>query len=297
KAAADRQRREEEARLAREKAEAERRRREEEAREKKELERKSQPSMPKEKPTGSHAGDRLVKTINGVDYAWRWCPAGEFMMGSPSGEGHDWEKPQHRVTLTQGFWMLETQVTQRMWESVMGNNPSRFKGANLPVECVSWHDCVKFCEKISKLSGLKIQLPTEAQWEYACRAGTTTAYSFGNSCNGKEANCDGNYPYGTKKKGPYLQRTTEVGSYPANAWGLYDMHGNVWEWCSDWYGGYVESPTSDPKGPDSGSRRVRRGGSGADYAECCRSARRSCSAPTRSGDAVGFRLLFVPPSS
>ncbi|MDO4570341.1 MAG: SUMF1/EgtB/PvdO family nonheme iron enzyme, partial [Planctomycetia bacterium] len=178
----------------------------------------------------------------------------------------------------------ETQVTQRMWESVMGNNPSWFKGANLPVESVSWHDCVKFCEQISKLSGLKIQLPTEAQWEYACRAGTTGTYA---------GNLDSMAWYWDNSG----RQTHEVGTKQPNAWGLYDMHGNVWEWCSDWYGGYVESPTSDPKGPDSGSRRVRRGGSGADYAECCRSARRSCSAPTRSGDAVGFRLLFVPPSS
>ncbi|MDO4571394.1 MAG: SUMF1/EgtB/PvdO family nonheme iron enzyme, partial [Planctomycetia bacterium] len=246
---------------------------------------------------GRTAGERLVKTINGVEYAFRWCPAGEFMMGSPSGEsGRDGDEKQHRVRLTQGFWMLETEVTQEMWESVMGNNPSYFKGANLPVECVSWNDCVKFCEKISKLSGLKIQLPTEAQWEYACRAGTTTAYSFGNSCNGKEANCDGNYPYGTSQKGSYLGKTTEVRSYPANAWGLYDMHGNVWEWCSDWwgYGYYAKSPTSDPKGPDSGSHRVNRGGSWINDVEDCRSARRSYYDPPRSHNGVGFRLLFVP---
>ncbi|MDO4571544.1 MAG: formylglycine-generating enzyme family protein, partial [Planctomycetia bacterium] len=181
----------------------------------------------------------------------------------------------------------------------MGSNPSNWKGANLPVECVSWHDCVKFCEKLSKESGLKIQLPTEAQWEYACRAGTTTAYSFGNSCNGHEVNCNGQYPYGTSQKGPYLGRTSEVGKYPPNAWGLYDMHGNVWEWCSDWYGAdyYDRSPTSDPKGPDSGSRRVYRGGCWYYNAEYCRSADRGISGPAGSRNGVGFRLLFVPPSS
>ncbi|MDO4571692.1 MAG: Hsp70 family protein, partial [Planctomycetia bacterium] len=128
--------------------------------------------VPVEPPisTEPHAGERLVKTINGVDYAWRWCPAGEFMMG---GDGYK----SHKVTLTQGFWMLETPVTQRMWKSVMGYEQSHFKGAKLPMESVSWFDCEKFCTKLSELSRLKITLPTEAQWEYACRAGTTTAYS------------------------------------------------------------------------------------------------------------------------
>ncbi|MDO4571257.1 MAG: formylglycine-generating enzyme family protein, partial [Planctomycetia bacterium] len=169
---------------------------------------------------------------NGVEYVWRWCPAGEFMMGSPSGEkGRYNDEKQHRVTLTQGFWMLETQVTQRMWQSVMGNNPSKWKGANLPVEQVSWNDCVKFCEKISELSGLKIQLPTEAQWEYACRAGTMGAYA---------GNLGSMAWYDSNSGG----RTHEVKTKQPNAWGLYDMHGNVWEWCSDWYGEYVESPTS-----------------------------------------------------
>ncbi|MDO4571610.1 MAG: formylglycine-generating enzyme family protein, partial [Planctomycetia bacterium] len=211
---------------------------------------------------------------NGVEYVWRWCPAGEFMMG---GDGYK----SHKVTLTQGFWMLETQVTQRMWESVMGSNPSIWKGANLPVESVSWHDCVKFCEKISKLSGLNIQLPTEAQWEYACRAGTTGKYA---------GNLDSMAWYDSNSGG----RTHEVKTKQPNAWGLYDMHGNVWERCSDWYGGYVESPTSDPKGPPSGSYRVLRGGSWNDYAEYCRSAYQSNCSPTYSYGSVGFRLLFVP---
>ncbi|MDO4568861.1 MAG: SUMF1/EgtB/PvdO family nonheme iron enzyme [Planctomycetia bacterium] len=239
---------------------------------------------------GSRAGERFEKMIKGVEYAFRWCPAGEFMMGEPGYFGNLWgligDVKLHRVALSQGFWMLETQVTQRMWESVMGNNPSEFKGANLPVECVSWNDCVNFCENISELSGLKIQLPTEAQWEYACRAGTTGGYA------GKL----GSMGWYDSNSG---SRTHEVKTKRPNAWGLYDMHGNVWEWCSDWYGAdyYDRSPTSDPKGPPSGSSRVNRGGSWGSNAEDCRSANRGSIAPTDSYYNVGFRLLFVPPSS
>ncbi|MDO4575234.1 MAG: formylglycine-generating enzyme family protein [Planctomycetia bacterium] len=185
---------------------------------------------------GRMAGERMVKTAYGVEFAFRWCPAGCFMMGSPSSElGRDDDETQHRVTLTKGFWMLETEVTQAMWESVMGDNPSYFKGSNLPVEKVSWDDCQKFCQKL-RSQGLNVQLPTEAQWEYACRAGTTTPFSFGSTLNGDKANCDGNYPYGASTEGTYLKKTAPVGSYSPNAWGLYDMHGNVYEWCADWKG-------------------------------------------------------------
>ncbi|MDO4568897.1 MAG: formylglycine-generating enzyme family protein [Planctomycetia bacterium] len=250
---------------------------------------------------GRSAGERMVRTIWGVEYAFRWCPAGSFMMGSPPGGGQPSENPQHLVTLTKGFWMLETEVTQAMWERVMGSNPSHFKRSNLPVESVNWLDCTRFCEKISELSGLKIQLPTEAQWEYACRAGTTTAFSFGNTLFGGKANCDGNSPddansLDSTKIIINIKRTTPVGSYSPNAWGLYDMHGNVWEWCSDWYGSgyYATSPTSDPNGPESGSQRVFRGGSWGNSAEFCRSALRRCDDPTYSCDHVGFRLIFVP---
>ena len=195
----------------------------------------------------------------------------------------------HEVTLTRGFWMLETEVTQAMWESVMGTtvrqqrdkeDPNRSmvgEGPQNPMYYVNWFECKAFCEKLSSKLGLTVSLPTEAQWEYACRAGTTTAYSFGNSLNGTEANCDGDRPYGTTAKGPYWGKTVPVKSYSPNAWKLYDMHGNVWEWCSDWYGKdyYAESPTSDPTGPNSGSRRVNRSGSWINDAEYCRSAYRN----------------------
>ncbi|MDO4576192.1 MAG: SUMF1/EgtB/PvdO family nonheme iron enzyme [Planctomycetia bacterium] len=240
-------------------------------------------------------GDRMVKTIKGVEYAFRWCPAGSFMMG---GDGYT----QHRVTLTQGFWMLETEVTQAMWESVMGSNPSYYKGSKRPVECVSWHDCVEFCEKLSQESGLKITLPTEAQWEYACRAGTTTAYSFGDSKdelyrygNYCDKSCTGDFSWKDTSHTDGHDKTAPVGSFKPNPWGLYDMHGNVWEWCQDWYDEdyYAESPTSDPKGPDSGSSRVDRGGSWYYFAGGCRSAYRYYNVHANWYD-VGFRLLFVP---
>jgi formylglycine-generating enzyme required for sulfatase activity len=154
----------------------------------------------------------------------------------------------------------------------MGTNPSDFKTvagqdtSRFPVERVSWEEAVEFCRKLSALSaeqsaGRVYRLPTEAEWEFACRAGTTTPFHFGSQLNGREANCDGNYPYGTTTKGTYLQRPTTVGSYAANGFGLFDMHGNVWEWCSDWYEVAIrDSPVDDPTGPTSGSLRVNRGG-------------------------------------
>ena len=241
--------------------------------------------------SGTKAGERLVKVINGVEFAFRWCPAGTFIMGSPTSESrHGDGEMQHRVTLTKGFWMMETEVTQKQWKAVMGSNPSYFKGDDLPVEAVSWKDCQKFCKKCAQL-GFPVQLPTEAQWEYACRAGSTTAYFWGNALNGDKANCDGNYPCGTTTKGPYLEKTTPVGSYQPNSWGLYDMHGNVWEWCQDWDGDYPSGGVTDPTGPSSGSSRVYRGGSWSDGARNCRSAIRHNLAPGDRGNILGFRLV------
>ena len=236
----------------------------------------------------------MVKTVNGIKYAFRWCPPGTFAMGSPNSEsGRGDDEVQHKVTLTKGFWMLETPVTQAMWEDIVETYPSRFSGKDLPVESVSWDECQDFCRKLSsKLSG-KVSLPTEAQWEYACRAGTRTAYSFGDSLNGRKANCDGRFPYGTSVEGPSLGRTTPVKSYSHNAWGLYDMHGNVCEWCSDWYDFYVESPTNDPTGPDSGSFRVFRGGGWFNFAEYCRSANRNYSGPGNRSNYLGFRIVLA----
>ena len=243
------------------------------------------------------AGDRTVLTINGVEFPFRWCPPGTFMMGSPESEtGRSSDETQHEVTLTRGFWMLETPVTQSMWEKVTGSNPSLFKGAQLPVEQVSWEDCQQFIDLLNAHlagtpgSGYRFSLPTEAQWEYACRAGTTTPFHFGSVLNGDKANCNGNYPYGTSTKGRYLEKTSEVDSYPANAWGLLDMHGNVWEWCSDWYGGY---PDGGVTGMPSDTYRVFRGGGWNGAAGYCRSADRRHYVPSGCESCIGVRLSLV----
>ena len=245
-----------------------------------------------------NGAERLVLTIMGVEFPFRWCPAGTFTMGSPTSEAERADdETQHRVTLSRGFWMLETPVTQAMWEKVMGSNPSYFKGAKLPVESVSWGDCQEYIKQLNGLGvtplGYRFSLPTEAQWEYACRAGTTAAFNFGSVLNGDKANCDGNHPYGTSTKGQYLKKTSEVGSYPANAWGLFDMHGNVYEWCLDRYGGYPSGSVTDPTGVSSGSLRVLRGGSWSLIAGGCRSALRGYDVPSNRLSDCGVRPALV----
>jgi formylglycine-generating enzyme required for sulfatase activity len=192
----------------------------------------------------------------------------------------------HQVTLTQGFYMLETEVTQEQWESIMGENPSHFKGAKLPVESVSWSDCRTFVSRLSKLAadiaprGYKFSLPTEAQWEYACRAGTSDAYAGDlDQMAWYDRNSD--------------SKTHEVGTKQANAWGLYDMHGNVYEWCNDWYGAYPADDVTDPIGASSGSNRVLRGGSWNYGAEDCRSAFRFDDTPVSTILHCGVRVSLV----
>ena len=234
------------------------------------------------------AGDNLELTTEGIKYTFHWCPAGEFMMGSPKGEANrnDDNETQHQVTLTRGFWILETAVTQEMWESVMGKNPSKFKGEKFPAETVSWRDCQEFVGGLNDLkvapTGFKFALPTEAQWEYACRAGTTTAFYFGGALNARNANFEG-------------KTTTEVGSFPANAWGVRDMHGNVWEWCLDGYSGdYASGAVTDPLGVSPNqSRYAVRGGSYYDQSWFSRSASREYYSPTRRENHIGFRLALI----
>ena len=249
---------------------------------------------------------KVIELPGGAKMEMVWCPPGSFTMGSPTSEkGRDKDEKQHRVTLTEGFWMGKFEVTQHQWESVMGkrkclwwdvdNNPSWFKSPDCPVESVSWEDCQKFVAKVNATGKVRVSLPTEAQWEYACRAGTTTPYSFGSSLNGDKANCDGNYPYGTTVKGRCRGETVPVGSYAPNAWGLCDMHGNVWEWCSDWYGDYPAGSVSDPTGPASGASRVNRGGSWDNYARDCRSAYRNRDEPGDRISGLGFRLACSLP--
>jgi len=197
---------------------------------------------------------------------------GTFMMGS------DKEGPVHQVTLTQPFYLGKFEVTQEQWQAVMGSNPSYFKGPKLPVANVSWDDCQDFLTKLREKTGRKFTLPTEAQWEYACRAGTTTRYSFGDSDAGLAEH--GWYSVNSGAK------NHPVGEKKSNPWGLYDMHGNVWEWCADRYGNYPSNEVSDPAGAASGASRVYRGGSWSNVAAFCGSA-------DRDGNLPGFRFLYL----
>jgi formylglycine-generating enzyme required for sulfatase activity len=207
-----------------------------------------------------------------------WCPPGGYVRG----EGD----AAHQVILTNGFYLGKYEVTQEEYEKVMGKNPSKFKGDKLPVEMVSWNDAVAFCEELNKKEriprGWEFSLPTEAQWEYACRAGTTTTYSWGSNITPQLANCN--------ESG--LKKTVEVGSYSSNPWGFFDMHGNVWEWTADWRGGYPRSSAIDPRGPNEGSDRVRRGGSWSDASTIPRSAGRYDSSPGTRLHNIGFRVGF-----
>ena len=242
-----------------------------------------------------------TEVTNGIGMKFRVIPPGTFDMGSPESEPQRYDdETLHKVTITQPKLLGVYPVTQAEWTKVMGSNPSYFTTVSgqdtsrFPVEQVSWDDCQKFLKRLNKshaMKGWRYRLPTEAEWEYACRAGTVTPFWFGGELNGTQANCDGNRPYQTGKC-PYLQRPSVVGSYGANPFGLYDQHGNVWEGCQDWYGAYDASVHQDPRGPSSGSSRVLRGGSWRDGAFICRSAdRRYSGAPSLRSDCIGFRLL------
>jgi formylglycine-generating enzyme required for sulfatase activity len=228
----------------------------------------------------------------GVKLEMVLIPAGEFLMGSPDSDkdGAYWEKPQHRVRITKPFYLGKYLVTQEQWEAVMDNNPSQFKGPKNPVEIVSWGGCQQFLGKLNAKSAAgvgKFQLPTEAQWEYACRAGSKTKYCFGD-----DASKLGEYAWYGQNSG---KKTHPVGEKKPNAWGLYDMHGNVWEWCQDrWKDGYYkESPVDDPAGAATGSYRVFRGGTWFRPAEGCRSAGRDCRLSWPGDCILGFRVSRV----
>ncbi len=233
------------------------------------------------------AGDPLELTLYGVKTVFRYCPPGKFLMGSPEDETcRDFNEIQHEVTLTRGFWLLETPVTQALWKTVTGENPSNFQGIDArPVEQVSWDDCNSFIQKLNaeRLApdGLKFDFPTEAEWEYACRAGTTTPYN----CGDKLTEYDANF-------GDIFGGTTPVKSYAPNAWGLYDMHGNVEEWGFDRFDLLFGEPPVDPQGSKYGSRRVIRGGSWFGCVWSCRSADRGLSSSEERYSFVGFRLAL-----
>ena len=234
-------------------------------------------------------------TYKGVRQDFRWIEPGAFLMGSPKNEpGRSDNETQHKVTLTEGFWLAETTVTQALWEVVMGDNPSHFKGAIRPVEQVSWDDAQRF---IAKMNGMKPELqmclPSDAQWEYCCRAGTTTAFHFGgkNDLNLERVNYSGEWD-----EINWQGETKAVKSYAPNDWGLYEMQGNVWEWCQDWFDGYHGYPAAqlivDPQGTEMNSGRVLRGGSWFGGGKYCRSAYRTRYAAGIRSYYDGFRLAL-----
>lgn len=245
---------------------------------------------------------QFPKTItNSIGMKLVLIPKGTFMMGSPASEQglNQDDETQYEVTISEDYYLAVFEVTRGQYEKVMGTNPSYFqkrvigKSDSLmyPVEQVSWEDAVEFCKKLSELpeeknAGRVYRLPTEAEWEYACRAGSKAAYSFG--ANLKTL---GDYAWFGENSG---SQTHPVGEKKANAWGLYDMHGNVWEWCSDWYDKYPNGSVSDPSGPSEGSRRVYRGGSWFLDAADCRSANRYGFDPSYRNFNVGFRVALSP---
>ena len=231
---------------------------------------------------------------NSIGMKFVWIPPGNFMMGSPKEEKERGDnETQHKVTLTKGFYMGVYPVTQEQWQEIMGKNPSFFQGEkNLPVETVSWEDCQEFVKKLREKDKKAYRLPTESEWEYACRAGTTTPFHFGETISTDQANYNGEAVYGNGKKGIYRKKTTPVGSFPANAWGLHDMHGNVWQWCQDCYGDYPQKDVVDPQGPEKGAFHLLRGGSWSSLPLYCRSACRFWDGPGYRGFNFGCRLCF-----
>ncbi len=253
-------------------------------------------------------GDKVITNSIGMKLAP--IPAGKFVMGSPAAETErDPEELQHEVTISKAFYMGVYEVTQKQYEKVMAKNPSFFKrvDSDMPVDQARWSEAADFCNRLSdfgdeKKAGRIYRLPTEAEWEYACRAGTKTIFHFGDTLSSKQANFDGRFPYGDAAKGPNLQKPAKVGSYEPNAWGLYDMHGNVAEWCSDWYDPnyYKNSAKVDPKGPEKGVMstnfakdffRVLRGGCWLDEGRACRAAHRFRLQPVEGYRWAGFRVV------
>jgi formylglycine-generating enzyme required for sulfatase activity len=233
-------------------------------------------------PTASaqSAPDKTFTNSIGMEFVL--IPAGTFMMGSEDGDSD--ERPVHQVTISRPFHLGKYEVTQGQWQAIMGKNPSLFQGGpHYPVEQVWWTDVQEFLQRLNaKEGGEKYRLPTEAEWEYAAGAGSTTAYSFGNDPAQLK-----DYAWFKDNSGA---RTQPVGKLKPNAWGLYDMHGNVMEWVLDWYGPYPATPVTDPQGPPSGTHRMRRGGAWNNTAAICRTANRY-SAPGFRDDFLGFRVL------
>jgi formylglycine-generating enzyme len=263
---------------------------------------------------------------NGLGMKFCWCPPGTFHMGrAPDRLGRSLDASPVRVTLSHGFWMGKFEVTQAQWQHVngatlreqrardpkqprpLGDGSTREhvgEGSEYPIYFTSHADAEEFCRKLTEAErgagrlepGWEYRLPTEAQWEFACRAGTTTTTAFGDQLSGTQANFDGSKPFNGAPAGPYLHETTPVGRYPANAWGLHDMHGNVWEWCLD---GFTETPRggTDPLEPSSSSRRIYRGGCWHNPGVLCLSTARGWGEVNNRGSGLGFRVALVPTGS
>lgn len=242
----------------------------------------SKPAAPR--VTASYSNGML--TVNGVNYPMVYVRGGTFNMGATSEQGSDAyenEKPVHQVTLS-NYYIGKYEVTQDLWQAVMGSNPSNFKGNRKPVERVSWNDCQTFISKLNSLTGKRFRLPTEVEWEFASRGGTMSrGYKYSGS------NTLGNVAWYSDNSGSTIH---DVGTKSANELGIYDMSGNVWEWCSDWYGNYSSSSQTNPIGPSSGSYRVYRGGGWVGSAGGCRSSCRGNWAPGSRGSGLGLRLVL-----
>jgi formylglycine-generating enzyme required for sulfatase activity len=237
---------------------------------------------------GPEAKGEHKEFINGLGMRMAYIEPGNFRMGSPGIEqGHQPGETPRLVTLTKGFYLSATLVTQKQWKDIMSKNPSKFIGDDLPVDSVSWDDCKNFCAKLSAKEGKTYRLPTEAEWEYACRAGTATPFWTGETITTAQANINGTEPYlSTDKPGTFRNKTTPVTQFAANPWGLHDMHGNLWQWCADWFGDYDKGDTTDPHGANDGVARVLRGGSWNSTAAKSRAAERN--GGTQGNGAINF---------
>jgi formylglycine-generating enzyme required for sulfatase activity len=253
-----------------------------------------------------HLGRKVEETVEvagGVKMTFVLVPPGKFLMGSRAHEkGRDDDEPLHEATLTEPFDLAKTETTQAQYRVLGLHDPSHFKGNDLPVEQVSWEEAQDWAEQLTKKRGDQhlYRLPTEAEWEYACRGGRPSYQPFGigagRALSSREANFDGNFPYGRAEEGKYLAATCAVASYPANAFGLHDMHGNVREWCADWYGSYPLGAVINPTGPSKGSKRVLRGGGCHDFGHSCRTSYRNWDESVRQRRDLGFRLARSVPS-
>jgi formylglycine-generating enzyme required for sulfatase activity len=239
---------------------------------------------------GAQPGE--VREFTPLKIKFCWCPPGTFEMGSPeTAPSHLLNETQHTVTLTRGYWMQQTELTQSQYQQLMGSHPAHYKGEHLPVESVTWSEATEFARRLSALPpekkvGNQFRLPTEAEWEYACRAGAATLFPHGDDEAGLE-----DFAWYHQNS---ARTTHPVGEKKSNAWGLYDMHGNVAEWCQDYYGDYPREAVSDPRGPASGDKRTLRGGNWFQVAMWTRASHRDAYAPSARYVGLGFRLVATP---